>query len=932
MASWTAIFRKSDLAKVVVVVVRVLVAMKCLHGSGFGVRSHHQATSFGKAEVKEKHAKMANVDVRNRKEDSMIKLLFLSVAHGRQGVRRNASEKLIPITLTLLASNRRELGVGACPKLLSSSLLISVPISIWNSSFTDCVAYGLKFLEAFSTEVLKPAEAGILSKARTPTINFVLGGPGVGKGTQCTRIAETFGFTHLSVGDLLRKEISSNTEDGEMILETIAKGKIVSSEVTVKLLKSVIESGETDKFLIDGFPRSEENRVAYEQIIGIEPEVVLFFDCNEEEMMYRVLHRRIDDNIDTTKERLKVFEAHTLPVIRYYTEKGKLYKDFYASYGPAQKCITKDRLMPLEQKMRFLSECDLSLPSSHRGCPGQSPTNPQQFWGLNMAPLKCPQACAWEGSNSCQILNTFCFKKNTNNKKQNQQKHNQISKFSLPKSKPSPPQLLTYQKPSPRTKLQALANVVDDLEASIKNGVNIDDPRIFSSLLETCFQLQAVEHGFRIHRLIPLKLLRRNVGVSSKLLRLYASNGYIEEAHQVFDYMSERNSSAFAWNSLISGYSELDGGRGCRPDGFTFPRVLKACGGLGLIHVGEAVHREIVRRGYGEDGFVLNGLVDMYAKCGDIVRARKVFDKMPARDLVSWNSMLTGYVKHELLYDATVVFRRMIRDGYDPDSISISTILTAKPSLKLVSEIHGWVLRKGIEWSLPIANSLVFVYSNHGRLDIARRLFDKMPERDLVSWNTIISIHNKHPNAVLYFDRMLDAGIRPDAITFVSMLTAYAHLRMVEDGERLFSMMEGFGVIPSMEHYACLVNLYGRAGLIDEAYKVITEKMEFAGGPTVWGALLHACCVHRNVEIGETAAEKVFDLEPDNDHNFKLLMRIYGDLGRVEDVERVRVMMTIYCRDVNKVSRAQLDTYRVGLEFGSFRARDVELELGSFKI
>ncbi|KAI3519549.1 hypothetical protein L1887_08757 [Cichorium endivia] len=213
--------------------------------------------------------------------------------------------------------------------MLRRASSLSVFFSAAKPSLLNQVAYGLSFLEAFSTTVLKPTEAGILSKARTPTINFVLGGPGVGKGTQCARIAETYGFKHLSVGDLLRKEISSNTEYGEMILETITKGKIVSSEVTVKLLKSAIESAETDRFLIDGFPRSEENRVAYEKIIGIEPEVVLFFDCDEVEMINRVLHRnqgRIDDNIDTTKERLKVFEAYTLPVIKYYSEKGKLYK------------------------------------------------------------------------------------------------------------------------------------------------------------------------------------------------------------------------------------------------------------------------------------------------------------------------------------------------------------------------------------------------------------------------------------------------------------------------------------------------------------------------------------------------------------------------------------------------------------------------------
>ncbi|KAI3816590.1 hypothetical protein L1987_16292 [Smallanthus sonchifolius] len=200
---------------------------------------------------------------------------------------------------------------------------------VCSPSLLNQVAYGLNFVKAVSTEVLNPADAGILSKARSPTINFVLGGPGVGKGTQCTRVAETYGFTYLSVGDLLRKEISSNGEYGDMILETITKGKIVSSEVTVKLLKSAIESGETNRFLIDGFPRSEENRLAYEQIIGIEPEVVLFFDCNEVEMMKRVLHRtqgRVDDNIDTTKERLRVFEAYSLPVIRYYSQKGKLHK------------------------------------------------------------------------------------------------------------------------------------------------------------------------------------------------------------------------------------------------------------------------------------------------------------------------------------------------------------------------------------------------------------------------------------------------------------------------------------------------------------------------------------------------------------------------------------------------------------------------------
>ncbi|XP_027355132.1 UMP-CMP kinase isoform X2 [Abrus precatorius] len=170
---------------------------------------------------------------------------------------------------------------------------------------------------------------GICPKHTAPFITFVLGGPGSGKGTQCEKIVATYGFKHLSAGDLLRREMVSESEFGSMILNTIREGRIVPSEVTVKLILREMESSDNNKFLIDGFPRSEENRIAFEQIIEAEPNMVLFFDCPEEEMVKRVLSRnqgRIDDNIDTIKKRLKVFEALNLPVIDYYAKKGKLYR------------------------------------------------------------------------------------------------------------------------------------------------------------------------------------------------------------------------------------------------------------------------------------------------------------------------------------------------------------------------------------------------------------------------------------------------------------------------------------------------------------------------------------------------------------------------------------------------------------------------------
>ncbi|XP_047334500.1 UMP-CMP kinase 4 isoform X2 [Impatiens glandulifera] len=159
------------------------------------------------------------------------------------------------------------------------------------------------------------------------TVVFVLGGPGSGKGTQCTNIVETFGFTHLSAGDLLRAEIKSGSENGTMIQNMIKEGKIVPSEVTIKLLQKAMLEDANNKFLIDGFPRNEENRAAFELVTGISPAFVLFFDCPEAEMERRLLGRnqgREDDNIDTIRKRFKVFLESSLPVIEYYDSLGKI--------------------------------------------------------------------------------------------------------------------------------------------------------------------------------------------------------------------------------------------------------------------------------------------------------------------------------------------------------------------------------------------------------------------------------------------------------------------------------------------------------------------------------------------------------------------------------------------------------------------------------
>nr|CAD1818927.1 unnamed protein product [Ananas comosus var. bracteatus] len=282
--------------------------------------------------------------------------------------------------------------------------------------------------------------------------------------------------------------------------------------------------------------------------------------------------------------------------------------------------------------------------------------------------------------------------------------------------------------------------------------------------------------------------------VWNTLISAYADSGLFEDALALFFQMDEEDDDAVA------------------PDRFTFPRALKACAGVGSLPLGLAVHRRAVRAGFGADVFVLNALVDMYAKCGDIQRARRAFDAIARRDLVSWNSMLIGYLRHGLLLNALDICRRMLDAGFEPDSITISAILSGFSSSsssayrnKLGIEIHGWAIRTGSST----------IYRNGG--EVRHKAGDGA-----------LRVRGRHVGEGGVGRRGLQSYIQTNAVR--------------RRADRL-------------------------------------------------GALLFACSVRGNVEIGETAAERLFELEPDNEHNFELLMQIYRDAGRLEDAERVRRLM-----------------------------------------
>ena len=328
---------------------------------------------------------------------------------------------------------------------------------------------------------------------------------------------------------------------------------------------------------------------------------------------------------------------------------------------------------------------------------------------------------------------------------------------------------------------------------------------------------------------------------------------------------------------------------GVKPDHFTFPRVIKVCAGLGSLSLGITVHRQAIRAGFATDPFVLNALVDMYAKCGDIIEASSIFSKIRNPDAVAMNAMLSGFVRHGLISTALEMFKKM----ETKDSVAASVIISGSGSLslRLGAEIHCWALKRGLIKEVSVGNALISMYGDHEKISLARRVFYSMEVRDLISWNSVIRAHRNDERVVSVFREMEESGVAPDVVTFVSLLDAFACMGMVEEGEQIFAAMEKYGVVPTVEHVACMVNMLGRAGFTERAFEMVKEK-EMEGSSKAWGALLYACSLHGDIAVAEVAAAKLFELEPDNAHNFELLAKIYGEGGRLQDEERVRRMVS----------------------------------------
>lgn len=290
-------------------------------------------------------------------------------------------------------------------------------------------------------------------------------------------------------------------------------------------------------------------------------------------------------------------------------------------------------------------------------------------------------------------------------------------------------------------------------------------------------------------------------------------------------------------------------------------------------------------------------MVTCYAKAGDIELARQVFDEMPERDAVCWNALMDGYVRHGRPDDALTLFRGMLRSGVKPNEVTVVSVLAAISqlgSLETGKWVHSYARSSGIPFTVRLRTALVDMYCKCGSLQDACSVFDCIRDKDVVAWNSMIvgyAMHGKSLEALRVFSEMLKSKVQPTDITFIGVLNACSHAGLIKEGREFFSSMEkDHNIEPKIEHYGCIVDLLGRAGLLEEAYDLV-RNMGIRPDPVLWGSLLASCRLHKNMSLGEKIADFLLTNGLSNSGTFVLLSNIYAALGKWEEVARIRRLM-----------------------------------------
>ncbi|OWM78808.1 hypothetical protein CDL15_Pgr002979 [Punica granatum] len=429
----------------------------------------------------------------------------------------------------------------------------------------------------------------------------------------------------------------------------------------------------------------------------------------------------------------------------------------------------------------------------------------------------------------------------------------------------------------------------------------------YPSMLKTCTSIGALEEGEQLHAHLTKTGFHQNLYVSGMLIDMYAKHGEFKTARGILNKL--REDDFVSWTALIAGHVQHDlfpealqlfremQGRGIQLDNIGLASALSACAGMHALDCGREIHAQSWVRGYSFDLSIRNSLISLYSRCGRVQEAYSAFENIDDEDERSWNALLSGFSQSGLQEEALRVFSKMNKSGIQANLYTFCSAASAAANMTnmiLGKQIHGLVMRTGYSSETEISNVLITLYAKCGSIEDAEKEFKEMPERNEVSWNAIITGYSQHGlgnKALKLFEEMKRLGLRPNYVTFLGAISACSHVGLVNEGlDHFQSMNRDYGLVPKPEHYACIVDLLGRSGFLARA-KGFIEEMPIQPDAMIWRTLLSACTVHKNVEIGEFAAQKLQGMEPEDSAAYVLQSNMYAAAGKWTQRDRPRQAM-----------------------------------------
>ncbi|KAL5717057.1 hypothetical protein ACHQM5_010134 [Ranunculus cassubicifolius] len=462
----------------------------------------------------------------------------------------------------------------------------------------------------------------------------------------------------------------------------------------------------------------------------------------------------------------------------------------------------------------------------------------------------------------------------------------------------------------------------------------------FPPILKASARESHLKLGMEIHGVAQKMGFLSDPYVQTALLGMYIARGCIFDARLLFDEMPLRD--VVAWNVMVDGYCQsglykevllLFKEMKCsnvKPDKILLSTILSACSRSGDLKSGKTIHDYISEMNIVMDAHLQSSLIIMYTNCGSmelakhlydkvtrkdliastamvvgysklkkIGAARSIFDEMIEKDLVCWSAMISSYAESNWPLEALKLFSNMQLSGLKPDRITMLSVISACAQLGTLDKakwVHHFVDTNGFGDILSINNALIDMYAKCGSLENARKVFDKVPQRqrNVITWTSMITgfaMHGDATTVLKLFQNMKADGVEPNSVTFVSVLYACSHAGFVDEGRHIFALMENkYKIEHRHEHYGCMVDLLGRANLLNDALDLI-KSMPFTPNVVVWGSLLSACRVHGNVEMGEMVVKWLLEIDPEHDGAQVLLSNIYAKAKRWDDVRDVRKSM-----------------------------------------